>query len=66
MYIYAVLYTLSFTLSEITMANTGVIASGAYAWLISGIIMMVVGVVYLVRFLHKYPKPGGEETPDGS
>ena len=57
MYIYAVLFTLSFALNEITIANTGVIASGAYAWLISGIIMVVIGVVYLVRFLKKYPLP---------
>jgi len=57
MYIYAVLFTLSFALNEITIANTGVIASGAYAWLISGIIMIVIGVVYLVRFLKKYPLP---------
>jgi len=57
MYFYAVLYTLSFALNEITIANTGVIASGAYAWLISGVIMIVIGVVYLVRFLKKYPLP---------
>ena len=57
MYIYAVLFTLSFALNEITIADTGVIASGAYAWLISGIIMIVIGVVYLVRFLKKYPLP---------
>lgn len=57
MYLYAVLFTLSFALNEITIADTGVIASGAYAWLISGIIMIVIGVVYLVRFLRKYPLP---------
>ena len=55
MYIYAVLFTLSFALNEITIANTGVIASGAYAWLISGIILIVIGFVYLLRFLRKYP-----------
>lgn len=42
---------------SLTIADTGVIASGAYAWLISGIIMIVIGVVYLVRFLRKYPLP---------
>ncbi len=60
MYIYAVLFTLSFTLNEITIANTGVIASGAYAWLISGMMITVVGVVYLVRFMKKYPLPEKE------
>jgi len=60
MYFYAVLYTLSFALNELTIADTGVIASGAYAWLISGMIMIVIGVVYLVRFLRRYPKPEKE------
>lgn len=60
MYIYAVLFTLSFALNEVTIANTGVIASGAYAWLISGMMITVVGVVYLVRFMKKYPLPGKE------
>ncbi len=60
MYIYAVLFTLSFALNEITIANTGVIASGAYAWLISGMMITVVGIVYLVRFMKKYPLPEKE------
>lgn len=60
MYIYAFLFTLSFVLNEITIANTGVIASGAYAWLISGMMITVVGVVYLVRFMKKYPLPEKE------
>ena len=59
MYFYAILFTLSFAL-EITMADTGAIASGAYAWLISEIIMIITGVVYLVRFLKKYPLPEKE------
>jgi FtsH-binding integral membrane protein len=60
MYIYAVLFTLSFALNEITIANTGVVASGAYAWLISGMMITVVGVVYLIRFMKKYPLPEKE------
>jgi len=60
MYFYAALFTLSFALNELTITDTGVIASGAYAWLISGIIMIVIGVVYLVRFLCKYPLPEKE------
>ena len=60
MYIYAVLFTLSFALNEVTIANTGVIASGAYAWLISGMMITVVGIVYLVRFMKKYPLPEKE------
>ncbi len=60
MYLYAILYTLSFALNEITIADTGVIASGAYAWLISGMLITVVGVAYLVRFLRRYPLPEKE------
>jgi hypothetical protein len=60
MYIYAVLFTLSFALNEITIANTGVIASGAYAWLISGMLITVVGIWYLVRFLRMYQLPEKE------
>jgi FtsH-binding integral membrane protein len=60
MYIYTVLFTLSFALNEITIANTGVVASGAYAWLISGMMITVVGVVYLIRFMKKYPLPEKE------
>ena len=60
MYIYAVLFTLSFAFNEITIANTGVITSGAYAWLISGMIITVVGVVYLIRVLRIYPLPEKE------
>ena len=60
MYIYAVLLTLSFALNEILIANTGAIASGAHAWLISAIIVTVIGVVYLIRFLRKYPVPEKE------
>lgn len=60
MYIYAVLFTLSFALNEMTIAKTGVIASGAYAWLISGMMITVVGIVYLLRFMKKYPLPKKE------
>ena len=57
MYIYAVLMTASFGLNEYTIAKTGVIESGAYAWSISGIIMVAIGVVYLVKFIKKYSIP---------
>jgi hypothetical protein len=60
MYIYAVLFTLSFALNEMTIAKTGVIASGAYAWLISGMMITLVGIVYLLRFMNKYPLPKKE------
>jgi hypothetical protein len=55
MYLYGILMTLSFTLSEIMIHRTGVIASGAFAWLISGGIITAIGIAYLIRFLKKYP-----------
>ena len=47
-------------MNSLIVAAIGVIASGAYAWLISGMMITVVGVVYLVRFMKKYPLPEKE------
>jgi hypothetical protein len=55
MYLYGILMTLSFTLSEVMIHRTGVIASGAFAWLISGGIITAIGIAYFIRFLKKYP-----------
>jgi hypothetical protein len=65
MYLYGILMTFSFALSEIMIVETGMIASGAYAWLISAIIVIMAGIYYLVRFIRKYPVPA-KEIPDGS
>lgn len=64
MYLYAFLITASFILSEIIISNTGVISSGGYAYLILSVIMIVIGIVYLFRFLQKYPLPSEEVGND--
>lgn len=71
LYLYGVLITLSFAVSEIVIHHTGIIARGAFAWLASGVIIMAIGIFMLVRFLKKYPIPshktasagGGDEKP---
>ncbi len=57
MYIYGILITFSFSLSEISIYKTGIISSGAFAWLISGVIIIGTGIYYLFGFIKKYPKP---------
>ncbi len=57
LYFYGALMTLSFAVSEMVINRTGIIAEGAFAWLISGVIIITVGAWHLVRFLRKYPIP---------
>ena len=64
MYIYGILITFSFTLSELAIHKTGLISNGAFAWLISGVIILSVGIFYLILFLKKYPKPNYGEIYD--
>ena len=47
-------------MTSLIVGAIGVISSGAYAWLISGMMITVVGIVYLVRFMKKYPLPEKE------
>ena len=47
-------------MTSLIVGTIGVIASSAYAWLISGMMITVVGIVYLVRFMKKYPLPEKE------
>jgi hypothetical protein len=55
MYIYAFLITASFNLNEIIRENPGFISDGGYAYLFTAIVLIVVGGVYLYRFLKEYP-----------
>ncbi|MFC2088150.1 hypothetical protein ACFLSX_00980 [Calditrichota bacterium] len=55
MFIYGILITLSFALSEFRIYQTGSIPSGAFAWLISAIIIIAVGIYYLIKFIQRYP-----------
>ena len=56
LYLYAFLMTLSFLLTDTNSLKEG-IPIGAYAWSISSLIMVAIGVVYLVKFIEKYPLP---------
>ncbi len=62
MYLYSLLITGSFAISELTIHKTGLISNGAFAWLISGIIILVIGIYYLFEFIKKYPKPNFGEN----
>ncbi len=57
MYIYAFLLAGAFNGSEEIRENPGVISDGGYAYLFASIILLIVGFVYLIKFLKKYPLP---------
>lgn len=57
MYIYAFLLAGAFNLSEEIRENTWFISEGGYAYLFASIVLIVIGCVYLIRFLKKYPLP---------
>jgi len=55
MYFYAFLITASFILSDIIRSHPGIISKGGYAYLLSSAVMIIIGTIYLHRFLKKYP-----------
>jgi len=57
MYLYAFLFVGGFNLSEEIRENPGIISDGAYVWLILSFILIIIGCIYLIRFLKKYPRP---------
>ena len=57
MYIYAFLLAGAFNWSEEIRENPGVISEGGFAYLFASIILLIVGFVYLIKFLKKYPLP---------
>jgi hypothetical protein len=61
LYLYAFLMTLSFILTDTNSLKEG-IPIGAYAWSITAIIMVAIGIVYLAKFIKKYPLPSMEVT----
>ena len=65
LYFYGVLITLSFAASEMIIIRTGIIARGAFVWLVSGIIIMASGIWLLVKFLRKYPIAAIESSSAG-
>lgn len=64
MYFYAFLLVGVFNLSEEIREHPGVISEGGYAYLLASIILIVVGLVYLIKFLKKYPLPKEGESYD--
>ena len=57
MYLYAFLLTGAFILSEEIRENPGIISDGAYVYLFSSFVLIILGCVYLIKFLKKYPLP---------
>lgn len=57
MYIYAFLIAWAFVLSEILKESPRFNIYGDYVYLVVSIILLVIGIVYLIRFLRKNPLP---------
>lgn len=55
MYIYAFLLAGAFILSEEIRENTWIISEGGFAYLFASIVLIVIGCVYLIRFLKMNP-----------
>jgi len=64
MYIYAFLLAGAFYLSEKIRENDWFISEGGYAYLFASIVLIVIGGVYLIRFLKKNPLPEKDITYD--
>lgn len=56
MYLYAFLITGAFNFNEEIRENPGIISDGAYAYLLVSIVLIIIGCVYLIRFLRRYPR----------
>lgn len=57
MYIYAFLLAGAFNLSEEIREHSWIITEGGYVYLFAAIVLIIIGSVYLVKFLKKYPIP---------
>ena len=57
MYLYAFLLTGAFILSEEIRKNPGIISDGAFVYLFFSFVLIIIGCIYLIRFLKKYPLP---------
>ena len=64
MYIYAFLLAGAFNMSEEIRENSWIISEGGYAYLTASVILIVIGVIYLIKFLKKYPLPDEGVTYD--
>lgn len=57
MYIYALVLVGAFNLNEEVREHPGIISDGAYVYLFVSVVLIIIGIVYLIRFLKKYPIP---------
>jgi len=57
MYLYAFMFVGAFNLSEEIRKNPGIFSDGAYVYLIVSFLLIVIGCIYLISFLKKYPLP---------
>lgn len=57
MYLYAFLLAGAFNLTEEIRENPGIISEGAYVYLFVSILLIIIGCVYLIKFLRKYKLP---------
>jgi len=57
MYLYALFIVAAFNLNEEIRENPGIISDGAYVYLFFSLVLIIIGCVYLIRFLKKYPLP---------
>ena len=64
MYIYAFLVAGAFNLSEEIRESPGIISDGGYAYLLASMVLILIGCVYLIKFLKKYPLPEKEISYD--
>ena len=55
MYLYAFLLAGAFNWSEEIRENPGIITEGGYAYLFASLILLIIGFVYLLKFLKNYP-----------
>ncbi len=64
MYIYAFLVAGAFNLSEEIRESPGIISEGGYAYLFTSLVLILIGCIYLIKFLKKYPLPDKEISYD--
>ena len=55
MYLYAFLLAGAFNWSEVISENPGILTVGGYAYLFASLILLIIGFVYLLKFLKNYP-----------
>ena len=63
-FIYGIFMAISYPTAEILNQYVGTPLDGLIPFGVSGIFLLFIGVIYLIRFLLKYPKPNLEVIND--